>query len=70
MVILKWSLITTRKRRMIKSILRFVVYTVCILLMMWMLVSWLDVLMHNDPITGDHVFLPINAFVIITQIGG
>ena len=55
---------------MIKSILRFVVYTVCILLMVWILVSWLDVLMHNDPITGDHAFLPINAFVIITQIGG
>ena len=55
---------------MIKFILRFVIYTVCILLMVWMLVSWVDVLMHNDPITGDHVFLPINAFVIITQIGG
>lgn len=34
----------------------------------WLAVSWVDVLMHNDPITGDKQYMPGNAIVLITEL--
>ena len=53
---------------MIKYVLRFIVYALYIGLIVWILASWIDVLMHNDPLTGDHDYMPANAFVLMTQI--
>ncbi len=33
---------------------------VSVLLIMWMFISWVDVLMHNDPITGDYQYSQYN----------
>lgn len=38
-----------------------------VLLIAWLLVSWVDVLGHNDPVTGDKKYMPGNAFVIMTR---
>lgn len=38
-----------------------------VLLIIWLLVSWVDVLGHNDPLSGDYQYMPGNAFVIMTR---
>ena len=53
---------------MIKAFIKFIFYTLCISVITWLLVSWIDVLLHNDPATGNHSYMPANAFVVITQI--
>lgn len=53
---------------MIKYILKLFAYVACIGLIMWILASWIDVLMHNDPLTGDRRYNPANAFVIMTEV--
>ncbi len=54
---------------MIKSIISWMSCVIFLSLVMWLIVSWIDVLMHNDPLTGDHNYMPVNAFVVMTQIG-
>ena len=53
---------------MIKSLIRFIFYALCIGIITWLLVSWIDVLLHNDPVTGDKSYWKGNAFVLM--IGG
>lgn len=31
-----------------------------VIFMLWILISWVDVLRHNDPITGDHEYSQYN----------
>ena len=31
-------------------------------------VSWVNVLMHNDPVYGDKQYMPGNAIVMITEL--
>lgn len=53
---------------MIKFLARFIFYAVCIGIITWLLVSWIDVLLHNTPVTGDKSYWQGNAFVLM--IGG
>ena len=39
-----------------------------VVLLVWLTISWADVLMHNDPITGDKQYMPGNAIVVITEL--
>lgn len=41
---------------------------VCIAVLVWLIVSWADVLMHNDPITGDAAYWRGNAIVLIAEL--
>ena len=34
----------------------------------WLTISWADVLLHNDPITGDAAYWRGNAIVLITEL--
>ena len=34
----------------------------------WLTISWVDVLMHNDPITGDKQYMPGNAIVMMMEL--
>lgn len=34
----------------------------------WLAVSWVDVLMHNDPITGDAAYWRGNVIVMMTEL--
>ena len=48
--------------------LKLFAYVACIGLIVCMLASWIDVLMHNDPLTGDRRYNPANAFVIMMEV--
>ena len=34
----------------------------------WLAVSWVNVLMHNDPVYGDKQYMPGNVIVMITEL--
>lgn len=34
----------------------------------WLAVSFVDVLMHNDPVYGDRQYMPGNAIVLMTEL--
>lgn len=37
-------------------------------LIAWLAVSWVDVLMHNDPVYGDRQYMPGNAIVLLADL--
>lgn len=37
------------------------------LFLLWVLVSWFDIVAHNDPWRGSHEYMPGNVFVLLTQ---
>lgn len=39
-----------------------------VVLLVWLVASWADVLMHNDPITGDAAYWRGNAIVMMTEL--
>lgn len=34
----------------------------------WLAVSWVDVLMHNDPVYGDKQYMTGNAIVLLVNL--
>ena len=54
--------------KFIKNLICNAFATAGVVLLIWLAVSWVDVLMHNDPITGDKQYMPGNAIVMITEL--
>lgn len=38
---------------------------ICIIGVLWIIISWIDVLNHNDPYFGNHKYNPYNVFVLM-----
>lgn len=38
------------------------------LILVWLAVSWVDILLHNDPIYGDKQYMTGNAIVLIMEL--
>lgn len=55
-------------KELIKNIEGFVTISALIILL-WLLISWGDVIAHNDPVGGDGQPHAWNAFVLITEVG-
>ena len=54
--------------KFLKNLVSTILITASIAILAWLAVSWIDVLMHNDPITGDKQYMPYNAIVLITEL--
>lgn len=39
-----------------------------VVLLIWLAVSWADVLMHNDPVYGDRQYMTGNAIVMLINL--
>lgn len=39
-----------------------------VVLLVWLTISWADVLMHNDPVYGDRQYMTGNAIVMMTEL--
>lgn len=39
-----------------------------VVLLVWLIISWADVLLHNDPITGDAAYWRGNAIVMMINL--
>ena len=55
--------------------MKFIKYLICnafaaagVVLLVWLAISWVDVLMHNDPIYGDKQYMPGNAIVMMINL--
>lgn len=50
---------------------RFFKKIVCLMgiaVTVWLLASWVDVLLHNDPVYGDKQYMPGNAIVMMINL--
>ena len=54
------------ERKMIEYLMTFLV----VLMMVWILASWVDVVMHNDPSGSDGDPAKWNAFMVLTEVAG
>lgn len=54
--------------KFLKNLASTILIAVCITVLVWLVVSWTDVLMHNDPVYGDRQYMPGNAIVMITEL--
>lgn len=54
--------------KFLKHLISTILIAVCITVLVWLVVSWTDVLMHNDPIYGDKQYMPGNVIVMITEL--
>ena len=51
-----------------KTFIASTITVIAVALMLWILISWMDVLMHNDPWTGDRQYHNWNAFMLLTEV--
>lgn len=52
----------------LKQILKEVVSLAIFALVGWLAVSWMDILLHNDPVYGDKQYMPGNAIVMMMEL--
>ena len=53
----------------IKGVAEAALTVISILFILWVVVSWADIDMHNHP-GEEHVYQPWNAFVLVTEVRG
>ncbi len=54
--------------KFIKNLIRNAFAAAGVVLLIWLTISWADVLMHNDPITGDAAYWRGNAIVLLVDL--
>ena len=54
--------------KFLKNLASAILIAASIAILAWLAVSWIDVLMHNDPITGDKQYMPGNAIVMMMDL--
>ena len=54
--------------KFIKNLICNAFAAVGVVLLIWLTISWADVLMHNNPITGVAAYWRGNAFVMLTEL--
>lgn len=54
--------------KFLKHLVSTILIAASIAILVWLVVSWADVLMHNDPITGDAAYWRGNAIVMMINL--
>lgn len=54
--------------KFLKNLASAVLIAASIAILVWLVGSWVDVLMHNDPITGDAAYWRGNAIVMMINL--
>lgn len=54
--------------KFLKNLACAILIAACIAILVWLVISWVDVLMHNDPITRDKQYMPGNAIVMMMEL--
>lgn len=54
--------------KFLKNLASAVLIAASIAILVWLVGSWVDVLMHNDPITGDKQYIQGNAIVMMVGL--
>lgn len=56
------------KMKFLKNLASTILIAASIAILVWLVISWVDVLMYNDPIYGDKQYMPGNAIVLMTEL--
>lgn len=54
--------------KFLKNLASTILIAASIAILVWLVISWVDVLMYNDPIYGDKQYMPGNAIVLMTEL--
>ena len=54
--------------KFLKDLISAILIAACIAILVWLVVSWADVLMHNDPVYGDKQYMSGNAIVLLINL--
>lgn len=52
----------------VMKVLKIGIYTMTFMVMIWFILSWMDVLAHNDPFNGDEKYNKLNMFTILCEL--
>ena len=54
--------------KFLKHLVSAILIAASIAILIWLVVSWIDVLMHNDPVYGDKQYMTGNAIVLLVEL--
>lgn len=54
--------------KFLKKLINTILIAASIAMLIWLVVSWIDVLMHNDPVYGDKQYMTGNAIVLLVEL--
>lgn len=54
-------------KKLILNTAKNIILMFAVMFLLWLLVSWIDIVSHNDPVTGSHEYIQGNAFVLLTE---
>ena len=49
------------------TVTKNLIITLAAAFILWVFLSWGDIVAHNDPVSGPHNYAPLNAFVLLTE---
>ena len=54
--------------KFLKNLACAILIAASIAILGWLVISWVDVLMHNDPVYGDKQYMSGNAIVMMVEL--
>ncbi len=54
-------------KKLILNTAKNLILMLTVMFLLWVLVSWIDIVAHNDPVTGSHEYIQGNVFVLLTE---
>lgn len=49
------------------TVTKNLIITLAAAFILWVFLSWGDIVAHNDPVSGSHNYAPLNAFVLLIE---
>ena len=54
-------------KKLILNTTKNLILILTVLFLLWILISWLDIVAHNDPWRNSHEYMPGNAFSVLVH---
>lgn len=54
-------------KKLIFNTTKNLILILTVLFLLWILISWFDIVAHNDPWRSSHEYMPGNAFSVLVQ---
>ena len=54
--------------KFLKNLACAILIAASIAILVWLVISWVDVVMHNDPVYGDKQYMSGNAIVMMVEL--
>lgn len=54
-------------KKLILNTAKNLILMLTVMFLLWILISWIDIVAHNDPVTGSHEYIQRNVFVLLTE---